>query len=85
MNVETAPLPSLFDELAMYAREHFGVELTRAKTSRAARQFVLSGVFQLIADGWAHWVGDESEGRSRPIELTPAAFDRMREKGWVSG
>lgn len=45
--------------------------------------FTQIDVDQLIKGGWARWVGDESQGRKRPIELTQAALERIREKGFV--
>jgi hypothetical protein len=38
---------------------------------------------ELVSEGWARWVGDEAEGRKRPLELTDKALVRIVEKGWV--
>ncbi len=39
----------------------------------------------LIEDSWGCWIGDETEGRRRPIALTQTALDRIREKGLIRG
>jgi hypothetical protein len=35
----------------------------------------------LIEKGFARWVGDESEGRGRPVEFTAAGLEKLRR--WV--
>lgn len=64
-------------DVARTVRNHLG----RKGYGWLSNPFLVPHFDALIEGGFARWVGPESEGRKRPVELTEIGIERLRK--WV--
>jgi hypothetical protein len=77
-------LPKEIGEALKADEEKYTVE---GKRHPWANPFLNPDIDDLIARGFAKWIGEATEGseeyHKRPVELTEACFDRLRTKGYI--
>jgi hypothetical protein len=79
--------PSTLAALSARLKAYMGSAEQLGAHAVFVKRWICNPVFRpnidrLIADGFAEWVGDETEGRKRPVRFTAAGLKALRLSRW---